>query len=233
MLSLAVIPARGGSKRLPRKNIAEFMGKPIIAYTIEAALNSRLFDSVVVTTEDSEIAAVAESHGAQVHARPQHLARDDVGVVAVCLDLLDREAEIGRTFDRFTCLYPTAPLRTAIDIANVVALLEPGVCDFAIAVCTYSHPPHQALVRQDDGGLIPFLPDWVNRRSQDVPPLVVDNGSTYAVHVPAFQAHKSFYGPALRGHLMPRERSVDIDEVADLSLARFFASRAIDEEEGL
>ncbi|MBW1697341.1 MAG: acylneuraminate cytidylyltransferase family protein [Deltaproteobacteria bacterium] len=231
--SVAVIPARGGSKRLPRKNIIDFLGKPIIAYTIEAALESELFDAVIVSTEDTEIAEISMRYGARVHLRPAYLAADDVGVVDVCLDLLNHEGQKGRAFCRMACLYPTAPLRNAEDIRRVMALLKPGFCDFSMAVCAYSHPPHQALMQKDDGSLVPFLPYWVNKRSQEVPKLVVDNGSTYAVSVPAFRKIRSFYGPGLRSHFMPRERSVDIDEASDLALARYFAGQSLNKSRGL
>jgi N-acylneuraminate cytidylyltransferase len=122
-------------------------------------------------------------------------------------------------------LYATAPLRTADDIGATVALLAPEACDFALAVSEYDSPPHQALALNDDHRVTPKWPDLVERRADEIGPLVVDNGSTYAVDVSAFREHQSFYGPGLRGHLMPRERSVDIDTPLDFDLALFFAGR--------
>lgn len=222
--SLAVIPARGGSKRLPRKNILDFMGRPIMAYTIRAAVESGCFGRVLVSTEDEEIARVAERFGAEVAARPEALAGDKAGVVAVCLDLLDREKQAGNDYEFLCCLYATAPLRTAKDIREVFGLLGPN-CDFAMAVTEYEMPPLQALKVAADGSLEPMWPDWISVRSQDTPRLVVDNGSTYAVRVEAFRHAKSFYGPGLRGHFMPRSRSVDIDTAEDMALARHFAEQ--------
>lgn len=223
MSCLAVIPARGGSRRLPRKNIADFGGRPIIAWTVAAALETGRFDRVVVSTDDADIARVASDAGATVAERAPALASDAARVVDACLDLLDRESAQGRDYGTLCCLYPTAPLRRADDIAAVLDLLEPGVCDFAMATTRYTHPPHQALVAEGDGRLRPFWPELVERRAAELGELYVDNGSTYAADVGAFRRHRSFHGPGLRGWCMPFARSIDIDEGEDLALARRLA----------
>ncbi|MCE9642631.1 MAG: acylneuraminate cytidylyltransferase family protein [Betaproteobacteria bacterium] len=225
MKAVCLIPARGGSKRLPRKNIADFLGKPIIAYTIEAAIASGLFERVVVSTEDAEIAAVAARFGAIVHQRPRELASDTARVIDVCLDFLDEEERRDRKYDVFGCLLATAPMRGTADIRAVFNLIEPGRCEFALATTTYDLPPLQALRQDADGALAPMWPDLVNLRSQEAPQLCVDNGSTYFATVAAFRAQQTFYAPGLRGHPMPRERSVAIDEPADLALALFHAQK--------
>ncbi|MGE0254660.1 MAG: NTP transferase domain-containing protein [Alphaproteobacteria bacterium] len=222
---IAIIPARGGSRRLPRKNVVAFLGRPILAWTVIAAQESGLFDRVVVSTEDDEIASVARDAGAAVADRPAALAGDLATVLDVCLDLLDREEAGGRAWDVVCALYATAPLRNAGDIRAVVELLEPGRCDFAMAVTEYDLPPYRALRQDGDGTLVPMWPDLVARKSQDMPPLVVNNGSTYAVHVPALRQHRTFTGPGCRGHLMPRARSVDIDVAEDLETALWHAQR--------
>jgi CMP-N-acetylneuraminic acid synthetase len=223
--AVALIPARGGSKRLPRKNLTNFFGRPIIAYTIEAALGSGCFECVVVSTEDAEIAEVAREWGAMVDRRPPALATDVARVVDVCLDFLDRERDAARKWRRMVCLYATAPLRTAADIRATLELLEPDVCAFAMAVTAYDLPPHQALKLGAVGGLTPMWPDLIGRRVSEVPPLRVDNGSTYAVEIEAFRRHRTFYGPGLRGHDMPRARSIDIDTDDDLEMAVWHAQR--------
>lgn len=225
MKAVCLIPARGGSKRLPRKNVADFLGKPIIAYTIDAALSSQLFERVVVSTEDDEIAETAVRFGAVVHKRPPQLAEDSARIIHVCLDFLDDEERHGRSYDLLGCLLATAPMRNAQDIRNVFHLIEPGRCDFAMAVTTYDIPPLQALREDVDGSLVPMWPDLVNVRSQEAPELCVDNGSTYFATVAAFRAQQTFYARGLRGYPMPRERSVDIDEPIDLELARFWAQK--------
>jgi pseudaminic acid cytidylyltransferase len=222
---LAIIPARGGSKRLPRKNILPFLGRPIIAHTIDAAASSGCFARVVVSTEDAEIAEAARAAGADIHRRDPALATDAATLTEVCLDILASEERDGRTYDTFACLYATAPLRRADDIAAVVALAEQPDTDFALAVTAYALPPHQALRLGEDGGLAPMWPDLVNLRADKIGRLVVDNGSTNVAKVAAFRQHRTFYGPRLAGHLMPRERSVDIDEQSDYDLACWYSTR--------
>ena len=203
----------------------EFMGQPIIAYTITAALETGLFDSVVVSTEDAEIAEIASSFGAQVSHRAPSLATDSASVVDVALDFIAREEQAGREYGQLALLYATAPSRTAQDIIATIGLLDSGNCSFALAVTEYSQQPHQALVIGEDQFLRPWLPELINRRSNTLERLLTDNGSTYAVSVPAFRRERSFYGPGLRGHEMPRERSVDIDTRIDYELALTFANR--------
>lgn len=224
---LAVIPARGGSKRLPRKNILDFDGKPILAYTVEAALESNRFERVVVSTEDEEIAAVAVKAGAVALMRERNLATDTATINEVCLRVLEHEDMAGRQYEVLGILYATAPLRTSADIAAVVDLLEPGVCDFAMGVSRCAEQAHQALVRGGGEQFHPMWPDLVSKRESDVGPFYRGNGSTYAVGVEAFRRLKTVYGPGMRGHLMPRERSVDIDEQEDFDLALYYARRAV------
>lgn len=224
MNAIAFIPARGGSKRLPRKNVMDFQGQPIIAYSIRAAFESGQFSDVVVSTDDREIADVARAHGARVSARSPELATDTARVLDACLDFLRREREDGRDHRVLCCLYATAPLRRPEDIVGTVGLLD-AQCQFAMAVTTFDLPVHQALAQEASGRLAPLLPDLVNLRSQDAPPIVVDNGSTYAVDVRAFEQEQTFYGTSLRGWRMPRDRSIDIDTAEDLERALWVASR--------
>ncbi len=223
MKMIAVIPARGGSKRLPRKNIIDFEGKPIIAYTIEAAQKTQLFERIIVSSEDQETLEIAQALGAEIDVRPANLAADTSRVVDVCLHLIDMESAQGRNYDIFCCLYPTAPLRSSGDIKNTVGLVQPGQCDFAMGVTQYDFPPVQALRQNPDGFLQPMWPELCSKQSQQISPLVVDNGSTYAASVPEFISVKSFYGPTLKGYFMPRLRSVDIDVAEDLEIARLYA----------
>ena len=225
MTAVAIIPARGGSRRLPRKNLLAFLGRPIMAHTIAAALETRAFARVIVSTEDREIAAVAIEAGAEVHEREASLASDAARVVDVCLAVLESEERAGRVHDVFACLFATSPLRRAEDIQAVLAPVLSGATDFAMAVTSYPLAPHQALRRSADGSLAAMWPELIERRASELDPLVVDNGSTYVCRVAPFRKAKTFYGPGLRGHLMPRERSVDIDEQADYELACHYAER--------
>jgi pseudaminic acid cytidylyltransferase len=223
--AVAIIPARGGSQRLPRKNIADFLGRPMLAYTVDAAFESGCFARVVVSTEDDEIAAVASRTGAAVDRRNPELATHQIGLVDVCLDFLAREEREGRPWQSLACLYATAPMRNAQDIRDTMALLEPGRCGFAMAVTSYDHYPHQALKFEAGAALTPMWPDLVTKRGSELPPLRAGNGSTYAVDVTEFRKYRSFYGPNLRGHDMPRDRSVDIDTRHDLDFAIWLAGR--------
>jgi CMP-N-acetylneuraminic acid synthetase len=222
---LAIIPARAGSKRLPGKNVTGFLGKPMIVHTIEAALESNVFAQIVVSSDDRQILDLCRSYDVEAMHRPHTLSSDEARVVDVCLDVLDRLSDTGREFPVFACLYATAPLRSAGDIAATVVLIEPGVCDFAMAVTGYAVPPHQALKRSGAGTLAPMWPDLVDQRDEDIGDLVVDNGSTYAADTAAFRARRSFYGPGLRGHVMPRLRSIDINTQDDLTMAELAAER--------
>ena len=225
MKLIAIIPARGGSKRLPRKNIIDFLGKPIIAYTIEAAYASGLFDRVVVSTEDNEIAEICDTYKAKVLMRPMELADDTARVVDVCLHILDFEADQGRYYDILCCLYATAPLRNAEDIKNTIKLVQSRECDFAMAITEYHYPPHQAMTINKFGFIEPMWRHLVNKREEDVPKMLIDNGSTYVAWIPEFLKQKTFRGLKLKGYFMPRNRSIDIDLPEDLELAKYFAGR--------
>lgn len=221
---LAVIPARGGSKRLPRKNVIDFHGRPILAHTLEAADRAGVFDRVLVSTEDAGIAAVVEALGGEVDPRPAALGGDSATVAEVCRELLDRREAAGECYATLTVLYATAPLRTAADVRATWSLLRPGVCDHAMAVTAFVQPVHQALRLGPDGVLEPLFPDWVTRRKDRIGDFYAGNGSTYCVTVAAFRRTGAFYGPGLRGHVMPPERSVDIDTETDLRLALVHAA---------
>lgn len=218
----AFIPARGGSKRLPRKNIKEFLGKPIIAYTIEAALQSCLFSDVVVSTEDPEIAQVAESYGASVDIRPAELAGDKITVNDVCLEYLARKEKENIKFDILAVLYATAPMRNGDDIKGVVNLLSTH-CQFSMGA-TVCDDAHQMLCYKG-GDVEAIFPHLVEMRPSKCTQYCLGNGSTYAVDVAAFKKQKTFYGNKLKVYLMPTSRSVDIDTQEDFNLALYHAER--------
>lgn len=225
MNAVAIIPARGGSKRLPRKNVLDFLGRPIIAYTIEAARASGCFERVVVSTEDEEIAIISERFGAYVHRRPATLTTDSATVVQVCLEFLDSEAQAGRNWQVMGCLYATAPLRNAEDIHATVALLKSPHCAFAMAVTRYNISPYEAMKIGPDNSLTPMWPELSEYRPSELPPLRVDNGSTYAVDIASFREQRTFCGRSLRGYEMPMSRSIDIDTREDFDLALWQAQR--------
>ncbi|WP_019915704.1 cytidylyltransferase domain-containing protein [Methyloversatilis discipulorum] len=212
MSTVAVIPARGGSKRLPRKNILDLAGKPMLAYAIETAHASRLFDQVCVSTEDADIARVAREFGAAVIERPDSIAGDRSTVAQVCLHALEALPSI----DVFCCIYATAVLLKPETLQASHALLEAEPkADYVMGVSRYEHPPVQALKADEAGYLTYMWPEWRGVQSQFQPDLVVSNGTFYWGRRQPFLADRTFYGSRLRGAVVPDDQVSDIDTEAD------------------
>ena len=186
-------------------------------------MGSGLFERVCVTTEDDGIAAVSTRHGASVISRRREMAGDDVPLIPVVLDFIENEEHEGRTYDELCVLMATAPMRNAQDIRDVMALLKPGTCEFSMAVTEYGLSPHQALIADNNGTLRAAWPELVNKQEQDVPKYLCDNGSTYGFIVDGLKREKTFYGKTLKGHVMPRRRSVDLNEPEDMEILELFA----------
>lgn len=224
MKRIAIIPARGGSKRLPGKNKIPFLGKPMISHTIESAIESQMYDSIVVSSDDQDVLEIARRYEVTCDKRGLDLSSDEARVVDVCFDYITRN-RLEDEYDVLSVLYATSPLRTAEDIVAVVDKVKSDV-DSAMAVTQYDLPVHQALALGGDDGTktYPVFPDLISKRSSDVPSYVVDNGSTYAVSMRAFLESKSLLTEELKVHLMPRCRSVDIDYPEDLELVAFYAN---------
>ena len=224
--AVAIIPARGGSKRLPRKNVLPFNGRPIIEYTVEAALGSGCFERVVVSSDDEEILDVARKSGADVDRRTDELGSDTATVSDVCRDLLLREAAEERTYLRLAALYATSPMRTAEDIRNTMALLDHPDCNYAIATTRYSHYSHQSLAILGDDFVEPRWPEIYFRSPRDIGPIACGNGSTYCADVKSFMASGVFLGPGTRAYMMPMSRSIDIDTMEEFRLAEHLQGMA-------
>lgn len=179
MLSLAIITARGGSKRIPHKNIRDFCGKPILAYSIEAAKTSDIFDTVMVSTDNNEIAVIAKQYGAQVPFLRSKISSSDYATTAdVIREVLQRYSKSGTDYDWFCCLYPTAPFVTAEKLQKAAQLLMQPEIDSVIPVVRFSFPPQRALVLRDSM-LCYQYPENENARSQDLEPLYHDAGQFY------------------------------------------------------
>lgn len=225
MKPVCIIPAKARSRRFPGKNVALLRGKPLLAYTVEAALGSGVFARVLVSTDVEEIRAVALRFGAEVPGlRPAELAGDAAGVVDVCVDLLERLAQGGESYERLGVLLPTAPLRSAEDVRRAWELFRASRADFLMAVTTFDPPPYWAL-KEQDGYLDALFDREYLLTTRELPPALVDNGAIYLVRVPAFLRQRTFYGRPLIGYRMPRDRSVDVDEPFDLVLAEFLLER--------
>ena len=218
MKTICVIPARGGSKRVPRKNLLPLAGRPLLAYTIEAARNAGIFDRVVVSSDDEEILALATREGAEADRRPTALGGDRVRFVEVLEEFLAR-AEEG--FDHVAVLLPTCPFRTARDIVAAYAmLLEAGARSFVVSVREYEFPPEFAL--EMDGTRARVLHPEVyaaSTQSQSVGKSYHPNGAIYFAPVSLFLKERSFFREPLLAYLMPPERSLDIDNLHQFEIA--------------
>lgn len=218
--SLGVIPARGGSKGVPRKNIAEAGGRALIEYTIEAARASSL-SRVVVSTDDEEIAQKARDAGADVpFLRPAELATDEAGSVEVGSHALAHcESDERRAYDILVLLQPTVPLRTAADIdATVQLLLDNGDRNTAIAVAEAGEHPNYFYTKQGSRFVFNGDKHALGRPRQSFPTYYIRTGAVYAVRVPFFKSQATFMEEACLGHVVPRERSINVDSPFELLL---------------
>jgi pseudaminic acid cytidylyltransferase len=212
-MRLAVIPARGGSKRIPRKNIKPFAGRPMIAYAIGAARDSGLFDHIVVSTDDAEIAAVACAEGAEVpFMRAAELADDYAGTVPVIADAIRRCAALGWHGEQVCCIYPGVPLLRAQDLQAALALLDGA--DYAFSVSHFPAAVQRALKRDAQGAMSPFFPQHVATRSQDLEAGYYDAGQFYWGTAQAWLSGQSPHVNG-RGLVIPGWRAVDIDTPDD------------------
>lgn len=228
MKNIAIITARGGSKRIPKKNIKEFCGKPIIAYSIEAALKSGIFDEVMVSTDSEEIAEVARQYGAKVpFLRSEATSNDFATTRDVLLEVLNTYAANGEKFDIMTCIYPTAPFVTAEKLKNAVTTLCEGGADWLMPVVAYSFPPQRAMVVRD-GYLEYQYPEHRNTRSQDLEPIYHDCGQFYVYDAAVFMGEKEGNGK-LMPLPMPEEETQDIDTASDWVIAEIKYRRFIGE----
>lgn len=214
--NIAIIPARGGSKRIPRKNIKAFAGKPMIGYAIEAARASKVMDRVVVTTDDDEIAAIAEDFGAEVpFRRPAELADDITPTVPVIQHAISACRTRGYAFENVCCIYPGVPFIRAEDIeAALDLLIELGGDGYTFPVAGFPSPIQRALKRADDGALSPFDPQYVNTRTQDLEPAYFDAGQFYWGSAESWAAGANVHANG-RGLVLPEWRVVDIDTPED------------------
>lgn len=219
MSRLAIITARGGSKRIPRKNIKEFLGKPILAYSIEAAIASGAFDEVMVSTDDEEIAAIARSYGAKVpFLRSEATANDFATTADVLNEVLSKYEEMGMVFDMFACIYPTAPFVTAEKLKKAVELLTDSDADSLQPVVRFGFPPQRALAVRD--GYVAFnQPEYALARSQDLEPLYHDCGQFYLLRTEAFKQQGKLVMSKTIPLEMPEEEVQDIDNLSDWVLA--------------
>lgn len=216
---IAIITARGGSKRIPQKNIRSFCGKPILTYSIEAALASKLFDEVMVSTDSEEIAQIAEEAGAKVPFLRSREASNDYATTAdVLLEVLSEYEKQGKRFDTVCCIYPTAPFVTAQKLQRAVLLLEEEDADSVVPVVKYSFPPQRAFVIRD-GLTVMKYPEHARSRSQDLEPYFHDCGQFYCMQTERFLQKKQIFTDRTLSIEMPETQVQDIDNETDWELA--------------
>jgi N-acylneuraminate cytidylyltransferase len=217
--NLCIIPARGGSKRIPRKNIKSFMGKPIMAYSIEAAKASGLFDEVMVSTDDEEFAEVARQYGASVpFLRSEKTSNDFAGTEDVMLEVLDEYKKLGKEFDNFCCLYSTAPFVTADRLKEAYKLLNDDV-DAAFTVVQYSYPIQRSLKKNSDNYVEMNFPQYADARSQDLEPIYHDAGQFYFVKTQSFRDEFTLWCKRTAPLILSELEVQDLDTLTDWQLA--------------
>ena len=219
MSRIAIIPARGGSKRIPRKNIKEFCGKPILAYSVEAALNSKLFDEVMVSTDDNEIAEIAKKYGASVpFLRSAETANDFAILKDVLNEVLAKYSELGMNFDEVCCILPTAPLVETVDIMNSHEILEKEECVSVVPVVKYSYTIFRSLKLQN-GRLVMNWPENFPKRSQDLPDAYHDAGLFYWYSKKYFEEKIAGFGENACPYILNEKKVQDIDTLDDWKIA--------------
>jgi pseudaminic acid cytidylyltransferase len=215
-LRIAIIPARGGSERIPRKNIRPFCGKPIIAWTIETARASGLFDHVVVSTDDPEIGAVAVEWGAEFpFVRPAALANAYTGTGEVMAHATQWALDAGWSVDAVCCMYATAPFVQTEDLKRGLDALTSGDWSFAFAATDFAAPIFRSFSQRDDGGIEMFFPEFFESRSQDLPRALHDAGQFYWGRPSAWIERRRIFDRWTVPVIIPRSRVQDIDDADD------------------
>jgi pseudaminic acid cytidylyltransferase len=220
-MTIAMIPARGGSKRIPRKNIKLFDGKPMIAHAITAAIASGLFEHVVVSTDDEEIASISRDWGAETpFVRPDELSNDYTATVPVVAHGIQACRALGWTFEYVCCIYPGVPFIQTDDLRGALDLLNQTQTDYCFPVTEFPSSIQRALRRLDDGQMQPFSPQFELTRTQDLEMAYHDAGQYYWGHSRAWLENAKIHSSGV-GYLIPNWRVVDIDTPEDWKRAEF------------
>lgn len=221
---LAIIPARGGSKRLPRKNVLDLCGKPLIAYTIEAGLKSDYIDKVTVSSDDEEILEISKKFGAETVKRPDELASDIATTFDAIKHTIDNNID---KYDYIVLLQPTSPLRNSKHINEAIELLEEKKADSIISVCEMDHSPLWSNTLDDTLSMNDFLRDDIlNKRSQDLEKYYRLNGAIYICKTELLLKEKSFFiKENIFAYIMDRKSSIDIDEEIDFKMVEILISK--------
>jgi len=220
MKPIAIIPARGGSKRIPRKNIKPFLGLPIISYSIKAALESNLFSKVMVTTDDEEIAAIAKQYGAEVPFKRSAKNSDDFATtVDVLLEVIDSYRQLNNTFEYGCCIYPTAPFVSPTSLQLAYETMIKNNFDTVFPVIPFSFPIQRAVKQDTNGKMDMFYPQYMQARSQDLEPAFHDAGQFYWFKTTTVQTEKKLWTANTGLITISEMEAQDIDTVTDWKLA--------------
>ena len=215
-MRLCIIPARGGSKRIPRKNIKEFCGQAMIRYSIEAAITSQCFDKVIVSTDDQEIAEVAKSFGAEVpFIRPDELANDHAATIPVVKHAIEWFDEQGQLPTDVCCLYATAPFIQSQTISKAFQQLQESEADYCFSVTSFAFPIQRSIRITQDGKVDMFYPENFNVRSQDLEEAYHDAGQFYWGKAQAFKDELPIFSETASPYILPRYLVQDIDTMED------------------
>lgn len=216
-MKLCIIPARGGSKRIPRKNIKDFLGKPIVAYSIEAAKQCKLFDKIIVSTDDAEIAAVARHYGAEVpFIRPANIADDYATTIDVINHAINYYHESGVLFTSVSCIYATAPFVISDDLIRAFELMNSqDKVDYVFSATEFSFPIWRGFSIDQSGFANMVWPENFAKRSQDLEKIYHDAGMFYFGKPEAFLGNKPIFGNSSKPLLIPHYRVQDIDTLDD------------------
>lgn len=226
--NLAIITARGGSKRIPRKNIKEFCGKPILCYSIKAALDAGIFDEVMVSTDDEEIAEIAKRAGASVpFFRSEQTANDYASTDDVITEVITEYQKRGEEFDAFCCIYPTAPFLTGERLKEAMALLT--TADSVMPIVPFSYPPQRGLIINESGLVARQFPEYATARSQDLPKVYHDCGQFYACCTKPFLDAGTTDVENLVPLILSEMEVQDIDTLEDWEIAEIKYRRLFNE----
>lgn len=224
---LALIPARGGSKGIQKKNIKLLFGKPLIAWTIDQAKKSEYLNKIIVTTEDEEIGEISRSWGADIIKRPKELAKDESPTIDAIFHALEVLKSENYNPDIIILLQPTSPLRTTKDIDNAMELFLNTNCESVVSVCELKHSPYWCFEIEKGYLKSLFGDEYLRRRRQDLENVYMPNGAMYISTPENLRKYKGFYCLRTIPYIMPPERGIDIDNEVDFMLAELLTKRYV------
>ena len=224
---VALIPARGGSKSIPKKNIKHLRGMPLISYSIRAAKKSKYINKIVVSTEDKEIAKISRKYGAEIIERPEEFAKDESSTIDAILHTLEVFKAENYNPDISILLQPTSPLRNAEDIGSAIELFLNSDCESVVSVCEVGHSPYWCFEIENGYLKSLFGDEYLRMRRQELEKVYIPNGAIYISTPENLRKYKGFYGLRTIPYIMPPERSIDIDDATDLMLAELLMKRHV------